>query len=276
MSQQPEWLKTLIQEEVHQRIRDDPRTIPGTLLGWSEDRIYSDVLEGGGADFDQPIGHLAGTDRALLYACYNLRRHLDELCEAFAQLFRASTLAGTPTLVDLGCGPFTAGLALAATLGGKSPFRYHGFDRATSMLALGKRFADSAARRGAFHARTTCCFKEDLEGHHFGKERNDLTIVVASYLLASPTIEVGVLVSDILGALERIGPGPAALLYTNSAKDWPNRSFDQFKAALVAGGFTVVLDEVERFEKTRTPADLRYALFTRKASATISLGGGGP
>jgi hypothetical protein len=278
MSSQPAWLIDLIREEVHERVWTDPRTVekPGTLLGWPRDRIYSEVLKGGQADFDEPVGHLSGADRALLYANYNLPRHRDELCDAFEQLFRSSALVGAPTLIDLGCGPFTAGLALAATLEGKSYFHYHGFDRASSMLELGQRLAESAARRGAFHGRTTWHFAKDLDGHDFGRIRNDTTIIVASYLLASVTVQVEPLVSSVLSSLHRIGPGPVALLYTNSAKDWPNRNFDEFKEALMAGGFTVVSDAVERFQRTKAPAGLRYALLFREGQGTVPLGGGGP
>jgi len=272
------WLAPLIEEEVHERLRNDPRTLakPGTLLGWSHDQVYSTVIEGGQAEFDQPIGDLLGADRALLYARFNLPRHLDELGDAFGQLFSSFSRAGTPTLIDLGCGPFTAGLSLAEALGPESAFHYHGFDRATSMGELGRRFAEGARRRGALHGRTTWGFGSDLDGHDFGKLRNDMTIVVASYVLASRTIEAGPLASSVLRAIKRIGPGPAVFLYTNSATPWSNRNFAPFRDALVAGGFKVVFDGVERFLQTRNPADLRYALLFREAQATIDLGGEAP
>lgn len=278
MVERPGWLRGLSDEEVHERLRRDRRTIeqPGTLLGWPQDQIFTDVLEGGQADFDAPVGVLSGADRALLYARYNLPRHLDELGEAFGQLFQSADRAGDPTVVDLGCGPFTAGLALAVTVGPRSVFRYHGIDRAASMCELGLRFAEGARARGALHPKTTWTFGSDLDAHDFGPLPGDTTVVVASYLLASRTVEPRALAASVLRALERIGPGPAAFLYTNSAALRRNKNFGPFSEALVEGGFRVVTDGTERFANTRNPADLRYALLYREERMTLHLDRGKP
>jgi SAM-dependent methyltransferase len=278
MGERPGWLRALIDQEVHDRLRCDPRTLeqPGTLLGWPQDRIFTDALKGGLADFDAPVGSLSGADRALLYARFNLPRHLDELGEAFGQLFQASGRAGDPTVVDLGCGPFTAGLALAAALGPEAVFRYHGIDRATSMRGLGRRFAEGARERGAFHPKTTWAFGSDLDAHDFGAPSGDTTVVVASYLFANPSVDPQALAAGVLRALERIGPGPAAFLYTNSAAPRLNESFRPFSDALVEDGFRVVTDGTERFERTRNPTDLHYALLYREERTEVDLEGGTP
>ena len=278
MNAQPDWLMDLLEEEVHARIDDDPRTqaSPGTFLGWPKGKIFFDVLGGGQADFDESLGDLTPEDRALLYARYNQARHLDELREAFRLLFDGSIQAGSPTLIDLGCGPITAGLALAAALGPGRAFRYHGIDRASGMRELGRRFADAAERREAFHPSTTWTFSDDLDKNDFGKIRGDLTLVVASYLLASPTLDVDGLVVSLLRALDRIGPGPVAILYTNSAKPGPNTKYPRFVDALLAGGFKILTDRTEKFEETRTPLELRYALLFRPAPATIRVRRGEP
>ena len=75
----------------------------------------------------------------------------------------------------------------------------------------------------------------------------------------------------MLRALDRIGPGPAAVLYTNSAKSGPNIKYPRFADALIAAGFEIKVDQVERFEQTRNPADLRYALLFRPASIRIKV-----
>ncbi|ATB32291.1 hypothetical protein [Melittangium boletus] len=271
MPGRPDWLVALINTEVDIRIRNDARTMaaPNTFLGYPKDRIFQEVLGGGQADFDAPIGKLTGEDRALLYAKYNQSRHLDELGEAFDQLFSITSRAGQPTLIDLGCGPFTAGLALAATLNKARAFRYHGFDRADSMRGLGARFAETAKRLGAFHPNATWSFGQNLDIHDFGRIRGDLTLVVASYLLASPTVDVESLVGSVVNAVNRIGPGPAAVLYTNSAKPGPNKKYPSFSKALRESGFELKRDHVELFQKTKNPADLRYALFFRPATTVL-------
>jgi hypothetical protein len=131
------WLMQLLNDEIDDRVRTDPRTTNATFLGWPRERVFREVVGGGQADFDAPVGHLAGSDRALLYAKYNQRRHLDELQHAFDRLLTNGRIS-FPTVLDLGCGPFTAGLSLAGVLGSNEPFRYFGIDRAVSMRELAK------------------------------------------------------------------------------------------------------------------------------------------
>jgi hypothetical protein len=272
MSIRPVWLEQLLDQEVIQKIDNDPRTVPGTFLGHPKNQIFAEVIGFGQADFDEPVLGLSGDDRALLYTRYNQPRHLDELIHAWTCLFATASLGGRPTVVDVGCGPFTAGLALGAVLGANREFRYYGLDRARSMCLLGARLAASARILGGLDARTTVSFSEDLAEIDFGPIRNDLTIVVASYLLASPTLDIAQLVSDILNAVRRVGPGPSAILCTNSANEAMNRNYDAFRDGLVAEGFEVRVEDVETFYETKTPKRLFYAILYRKAETTINLG----
>src|SRR5262249_19039003 len=138
-------------------------------------------------------------------------------------------------------------------LGPERPFRYYGVDRARSMLELGRSFADAARARGGCHPDTKCDFVEDLDAIDFGPVRGDLSLVVASYLLASPSLDVTDLVRTVLEALDRIGPGPAAVLYTNSAIPTLNTKYPLFRRGLVGGGFEVQVESVEMFRATRNP-----------------------
>ncbi|MCA7968372.1 class I SAM-dependent methyltransferase [Burkholderia sp. AU39826] len=265
------WLEQLISDVIERPIEDDERTTATTFLGWPRNQIFRDVIAGGQADFDAAIGHLSGFDRARLYAKYNQGRHLDELRHAFTRM-RGEQGVSRPTVIDVGCGPFTAGLAFAASFGALEPFRYFGVDRARSMLDLGELLATGAKERGAFHPQTTWTFGNDLDDFDFGPVRGEWTVVVASYLLASSTIDVDALVRAIEAALKRIGPGPVAVLYTNSANTTARAKFPAFRDALVRGGFEVWADDIERFVDTeKTPKDLHYALLFRAAQNTIPM-----
>jgi SAM-dependent methyltransferase len=267
------WLTQLLNDEIDDRVRTDPRTTNATFLGWPRERVFREVVGGGQADFDAPVGHLAGSDRALLYAKYNQRRHLDELQHAFDRLLTNARIS-FPTVLDLGCGPFTAGLSLASVLGNTEPFRYFGIDRAVSMLALGKRLADAARARGALHDSTTYWFGDNLGTVEFGAARGEITIVVASYLLASPSLEVEAIVKSVIKALKRIGPGPAAVLYTNSATPAASSKYIPFREALTRNGFKLNVEEVEVFADTdKKPTSVHYALLFRPASTEIDVTG---
>ncbi|WP_429539381.1 hypothetical protein [Pseudomonas fluorescens] len=262
----PQWLERVIDQEVNDPILNDCRTTDSTFLGWPRGTVFYEVIKGGQANFDAPQKELTGADKALLYAKYNQGRHLDELRSAFDQLFKTSSLSNRPTVVDLGCGPFTAGLSLASVLGPEKMFRYYGVDQYESMRVLGYRMAEAAKAQGVLHPQTRYQFTDKLTGVDFGPVRGELTIFVASYLLASPTLNPQQLVADILVAHKRIGPGPCALLYTNSPSLKAREKFPAFSASLVAGGFKSCEEKVERFENTRTPKDLHYALFFKDAT----------
>ena len=125
----PQWLKILRREEVVDRVRNDPRSVDGTLLGVTGDVAFAEVIGGGQAEFDEPWNDLSGDDRVLLYAYFNQLGHLEELIEAFRLLFADSSHPDNPIVVDLGCGPFTGGLALATAFGRESRLDYIGVDR---------------------------------------------------------------------------------------------------------------------------------------------------
>ena len=273
MTLMPNWLTTVRNEVIIDPIERDSRTVnnPGTFLGWQKSTIFNQVIEFGQADFDASIGHLSPQDRAMLYARYNQLRHLDELVFAFIQLFEGTNNIGRPTFIDLGCGPFTAGLAFAVAYGANKPFRYYGVDIAASMLDLSSRLFKAAQTNGGIHVDTSAWFGTTLTDADFGKITGALSIVVASYLLASPSLAVAQLVLEVVEALKQIGPGPAAVLYTNSALPQLNQKFPAFKEALEQAGFTCRLDSTSFFIDTKTPKELRYALFFRNASTSITL-----
>jgi SAM-dependent methyltransferase len=267
----PDWLTTVRNEVIIGPIESDPRTVnnPGTFLGWQKNTIFNQVIEFGQADFEASIGHLSPQDRAVLYARYNQPRHLDELVFAFKQLFESTDNIGRPTFIDLGCGPFTAGLAFAVAYSADKTFRYYGVDRAEAMLDLSNRLFKAAQTNGGIHADTSAWFGSALTKANFGKITGALSIVVASYLLASPSLDVNQLVLEVVGALKRIGPGPAAVFYTNSALPDLNHKFPAFREAFEQAGFTCLRDSTSLFTDTKTPKELRYDQTTNPLTASL-------
>ncbi len=267
------WLQTVLDLEINNRISSDARTTPTTFLGWPRSTVFTEVIEGGQADFDAPIGNLSGADRALLYAKYNQARHIDELKYAFRQLLQPGQSYGDPIMIDLGCGPFTAGLSLAAILGKNDVFDYYGVDHYQSMRDLGLRLANATRAQGALHTRTKYQFIYDLNQVDFGPIRGNLTLFVASYLLASPNLNIEALVKDIVNAHDRASLGPAAVFYTNSARAEARAKYPEFRDRLIASGFKLVVDHVDLFtETTKVPTDVHYALFFKPANLNVRRG----
>ena len=130
MDDKNNWLAELRSRLVIKPIREDRRNTSAyeTLLGHPKSWIFSNAIGGGQADFDEDIKNLTPRDRAMLYAWFNQPGHILELRHAFAQLLANPADLQDATVIDVGCGPFTAGLALADVAGGSVAFRYFGID----------------------------------------------------------------------------------------------------------------------------------------------------
>ena len=267
----PDWLDRLQAVEIADRVRDDPRSRNGTVLGMDRAGAF-EAIGGGQADFDAPLGDLSPDDLALLYAYLNQKGHLEELVAAFGQLL-VRTRPSNPVVVDMGCGPFTGGLALAATLGPDPCFDYIGVDRAESMRRLGSRLARSDLVPGRVAARWASGL-EAVSWPHPPSWRE--VIVIVSYLFASPTLDAETMVGDLERLLRRLGHGAVTLLYTNSARREPNRRYPRFRDRLVEAGFQVRAEDrgeiaVERRAGWRG-RKLYYALFHRPRRRRLPLG----
>lgn len=265
----PLWLEKLRRTEVVDRVRNDPRSLGHTTLGLQAEQAR-EAIGGGQADFDAPYGNLSPDDLALLYAYWNQKGHLEELIEAFGQCFgQSESLPENPIVVDVGCGPFTGGLALAGTL---RSFDYIGVDRAESMLRLGKRLAASDTVPSRIN--TLWASSPDTVAWQTPGWRP--VIVLLSYLFASPTLDARALLNDLTGLLDRLGHGAVTVLYTNSARDVANRTWDVFQRCLIDAGFHPHVDEEGRIviERQRGEQErhLRYALLQRPARQRLLLG----
>ena len=272
----PEWMTSLRRSEITDRVRNDPRSIAGTTLGLDAGTVTRDVVGGGQADFDEPWGNLSVDDRVLLYAHYNQLGHLEELTEALRSIFSSGLPDAEPIVVDLGCGPFTGGLAFAGVLGPDSRFDYIGVDRSQAMRRFGEHLASAAERLGEVPGIGRHWVSGVSEVRWDAKLDWRPVFVIVSYLLASPTLNAATLVAELEGLLERLGRGSATVLYTNSPRAAANRSFPPFRDALLDTGFSLFADdtgsiEIDRWGGPRS-RDLRYALFHRPEQRVLSLG----
>ena len=271
----PSWLLNLRHREVVTKIQSSVDTHGDYIFGIHRDEVFADVLGGGQADFDAPYRHLGGPDRALLYAYLIQKRHLEELVEAFTQLFNIRAPDEPLIVLDLGCGPFTAGLSLAAALGNDSTFSYIGLDQSASMRELGEKLAVAAEELGVLHG-VDRQWVENMGAVQWKAVQGwRPVLVIASYLLASPTLDVGTLIEDIDRLCNQFGRGSVTVLYTNSTKTRANQKFGPFRDALASAGFRIFADDRGAITindlKGERARELRYALFHRNVRSTLDI-----
>lgn len=272
----PAWLRRLRRSEVTDRVMNDPRTTTGRVLGVNPDEAKREAAGWGQADFDEPWGDLSPDDRVLLYAYFFQLGHLEELVTAFGQLFGDAEPPRDPIVVDLGCGPFTGGLAIAGQFHQDARLDYVGVDRSRAMHRLGARLA-LAAEQVHELPRISCRWATDIRTVPWDYPPGwRMVVVIVSYLFASPTLDVATLVAGLDDLLEKLGRGSVMVLYTNSVRHDANRQFPIFCSMLHGLGFEMPVSklgdiEVERRFVTNN-RQLRYALFHRPSQRTLELG----
>ncbi len=273
--QLPNWLDQLRRSEIVLRVRNDPRSTGGTLLGVSRDIVVKEVTSLGQAEFDEPWGNLSPDDRVLLYAYFYQPRHLEELTRAFTILFEQAPPDDAPVVIDLGCGPCTGGLAIAGALGPEPEFHYIGIDRSRAMCDLGERLASRAEQMNE----VTRLWSSEISSVVWDSAPGwRPVIVIASYLLASRSLDVEALSSELERLLKKIGRGRVIILYTNSVQDDANRNFPSFSEALRRMNFEEHVSDSGIIKAIRASGDtkrlmLRYALFVRPKQHTLPFGG---
>ena len=227
-----------------------------------------DAIGWGQAAFDEPYGPLSPADRVLLYAYWNQLGHLEELSEAFQQLFGDGRPTEPFIVVDLGCGPFTGGLALAGQI---DEFDYIGVDKSEAMRALGEQLA--TATESMSSVRIGRQWVTDLEDVRWERALGwRPVIVIVSFLLASRSLRAEQLIEQLDQFLARLTQGPVTILYTNSPKAGPNRSYPRFRDALLGAGFALKVDDTGPVSTERRRREIRYALFHRPPQRTLPLG----
>lgn len=265
-------LLDLRRDEIVLRVHSDPRSVGDLVLGVDRDAAL-DAIGWGQADFDEPTGMLSAEDQVLLYAYFNQIGHTEELSEAFRQMFSHSRPGDPFIVIDLGCGPFTAGLAFAGQLDAGEEFDYIGVDRSRTMLEFGERLAVAAdSMPGMPQVRRQ--WAPDVASIAWTDPPGwRPVVVVVSFLLASPTLSVEQLLNDLSALLSRLGRGEVFVLYTNSTRERANRTFPLFRQILVDAGFNVEADNTGVVHTDRKDRKLRYALFHRGSQRTLRLGG---
>ena len=277
ITQLPPWLEELRRSDIVERVKSDSRSTkhcPFLGVDW---RTATQAIGWGQATFDEPWGDLSPEDRVLLYAYLNQLGHLEELTAAFRMLFATGPPDEEPIVVDLGCGPFTGGLAAAGVLGPECRFDYIGMDRSLAMRQFGERLAISATRLDAV-PQVDRHWATDLAAVPWRLAPGwRPVIVVVSYLLASPTLNAAELIGELEDLFRKLGRGRVTVLYTNSVRPEANLSFPVFRQELQGAGFELYADDtgsidIERLQGQRE-RQLRYALFHRRSQDVLPLGG---
>ena len=181
---------------VAQPVADDPRTArTGAPFGRS-DEANLDIIAYGRADFSRPRrafgDEISASEQVLLYAYYLMRRSYCAGRVLFGRYKEwLSTLVeahgGRLRLVDIGCGPATAGIAFGEELPESLPsLSYIGIDVAEAMRQMGSRFLAEVFDRRLHHHRFVAAFDELPDSYwQAASQLPSLVVFTVSYAFAA-------------------------------------------------------------------------------------------
>lgn len=267
------WYLQLRQKMVIDPIVNDPRENGGanTRLGRPVYWIFDAVIRGGQANFDEPIDEFSPRDRVMLYAFFNQKGHVEELVHAFQKLWPNPTRLRGTTIVDVGCGPFTAGLALANVVDNAAPINYFGIDTSTEMLKLAAELEKAARDIGGLHQQSKARFFGSVSDIPVSQLRAGPVCVILSYLLASDSLDVATLINEVLSFCNKASLGSISVLYTNAVRETARAKYPLLRTLLVDAGFEVVVEGEDVLNDGSKPRNVHYALFYRPHALEISI-----
>ena len=226
------------------KVRHDRRTRMGRnlLLGRPFHQIRYKIIRNGSVDFDQGYrdqqGELSPNDLVALYNYLYLPRHHAEImssCDRFSNYFDSLLSSERRTwVVDLGCGPGTAGLAFADYCS-KRLFHYLGIDRSDAMRRAARELLRQARTSGLINERSHITAASNTFSIPSAIEKCTAPIniaFVASYLFASKSLDIDGVSNSVRASIESNSVEQCLFLYLNSATRYANRNYDTFVRSL--------------------------------------------
>jgi hypothetical protein len=256
-------MRGLVMEHVDKVVLEHPASDHDKKIhmGFSADQIRISIVAKGLADFSvgysDPSGKtLTPDDRVSLYCFWNMKGHFFT-CSATFQEHRVAVESlfkprGRVLMIDVGCGPATACLALADLLQ-RPVIGYMGIDSAAAMRSRGQTFFDNAKdqedQAGLLHRASGAAFKPcwtDVPARKIPPE--SCVMLVFSYFFASKSLtdhDVNALAEWVAEIASTRTNRPLLLFYMNSPDDRANERYYQFKRCLRLPGARQRLPEKE-------------------------------
>jgi len=238
-------MNILYREQIQQPVFNDSYTdfSEDTLLGVPFQTIRDEVIVKGRANFSTEYKYsdsvtLTADQKVLLYCFINFKKHFYACVESFHQnrdsLSRWHSLK-SPYLIDLGCGPATAGLAMCDCIPGVK-WNYLGIDTAVSMRTMANQLLTAAKSSGLLLPDSDVSFFPAWTAPASNQlPRDSALLLVCSYFFASASINTSVLRSLATWVKSLVDePGRTVVLfaYLNSTNPWSNTNYEYFKTLL--------------------------------------------
>lgn len=277
-----QWSQTmedLYNDHVARAVLNDRRTDldENVRLGYPFDVIRDEVIRKGRADFREghehvTYGSLTADEKVLLYCFVNMKLHFFEALSTFRayrtvlkSLFDSKHLT---RMVDLGCGPGTAGLALTECL--KQPnVRYIGLDIAKAMLRNATAMLQAAIDKSLLGKKSTLAMTSSwpiLCKSPAGYREATKVFINATYLFASDSLKVDDVCTLVMAIKESPQVRRLLFVYSNTDAEISGEKFRTFKRTM-RGEFTSfgqIITNPLTYRKKRSSDAIVSATFVRQ------------
>lgn len=236
-------VQSIFTELVNRPAWDDPRTTTrDAILGFPNDYTCRGVVGRGLADFSRgfthrTLGSLSADDLVLLYCYFNMKGHFDAATAVFGKFHREALFPPNKRtlIVDIGCGPGTACLALADIHRGQS-FGYFGIDSAEPMQRKARAIWQGAQDRQLVSTDSKARFFGSWSEVNVGQLKSNVSaFLLFSYFFASHSL-TGEAIDSLIRFVCTLRDCPkiAALtsIYINSNAPAATSKYTSFKRLL--------------------------------------------
>lgn len=226
----------LFREKIINSIKALPRTEYYEIILGRTIKELRVAIGYGRADFDEPFREISAEQKVLIYCYLNMRKHfftkyhvLDMLNKSeYGKFIQDNLYKITSNIIDVGCGPLTAGLAYGDyTRSYNQPkLTYHGVDISSSIMKKAKDFAESRV----FNINSSFNFYNNWRDISSDFDKGQPILFIFSYLFANLNkVQTEDLAEFTQGIIEEYqSSNPIFLIFQNPSDDGRNVMFYRF------------------------------------------------
>lgn len=225
-------LQKILKNKINDRVLGDDRSDGiNRVLGENKSTISQIILEKGRTDFRQPSHGYSAAEKVLLYSYFNMKTHIDTCKSVLEKQKHISDkiLDDNLHIYDIGCGPFTVGLAFA-DLFKNQIFDYTCIDNSDEMLKMGRKLWKHSSNEGLIDSNVRQVSHNHWDSINTGANQNKNVLFTFSYFFATKQLNDADIKSlaRVVKSISKKAKGSVYLLHINSSYGPANTNYLKF------------------------------------------------
>jgi SAM-dependent methyltransferase len=225
-------LQRILKKNINDKVLNDYRSDGNDrFLGEDKFTISQMILEKGRTDFRKSSLGFSAAEKVLLYSYFNMKTHIDT-CECVLNKQKhvlSKLLADDLHIYDIGCGPFTVGLAFA-DLFKNQKFDYTCVDNSDEMLKMGSNLWQQCSKERLIGRNSNQASHNHWDYINIGTKQNKNVLFAFSYFFATKQLNDADIKSlaRAVKSISRKAKGSVYLLHINSSYGPANTNYLKF------------------------------------------------